>query len=75
MSQSPAITQHEREFLEAVSHGHYANVMVVPAAVSALVMRGLVEVVPAISFPIMPTRYTFRITRLGQAMLQATKPQ
>lgn len=73
MNPAPTITQHEREFLESVSHGHYANVTVVPAAISALVMRGLVEVIPVISFPVMPTRYSFRITRIGQELLSDSK--
>lgn len=59
----------EQDYLKLVARGDFSNVDIVPAVILLLVIRGYVEAVPLISFPVTPPRCTLRLTLAGENLL------
>ena len=67
------LTQDQLALLERVALGVYENAVSVPGTMSHLLGHGLVEQIPTILFPLMPSRHSYRITNHGrETLLQKT---
>lgn len=56
--------------LHQVATGHFQHITTVPQSLQRLIKMGLVEALPTISFPVMPTVLDCRLTLKGYDLLQ-----
>lgn len=70
MSTQQQLTVQDRRLLKQVQERAFDNTTAPPARLNRLISMGLVEAVVAITLPIMPTRYNFRLTAMGDLALK-----
>ncbi|SEQ76031.1 hypothetical protein SAMN03080615_02664 [Amphritea atlantica] len=73
MKHNATLTADERQLLKRVHHGDFDSAPLVPVVLQPLISKGLIEPVRSIMMPIMPSRYRFRLTSLGERLLQQKK--
>lgn len=69
MGHKEDLSEIEKEMLRRVARGEFTNVATVPASLNNLVSIGLVQVAPALVFPIVPQRNNYSLTDHGKKVI------
>lgn len=75
MKHNSIMTADEIRLLTKVRHGDFDNASHMPSELQPLITRGLVESIRSLTLPIMPTRFRYRLTLVGEKVLSvSTQP-
>ena len=75
MQHNGKITANEIRLLHKVRQGDFDNAACTPAELQPLITQGLIESIRSIMLPLMPTRYRYRLTLIGEkALSSSTQP-
>ncbi|WP_299203204.1 hypothetical protein [uncultured Amphritea sp.] len=75
MKHDSIMTADEIRLLTKVRHGDFDNALFMPSELQPLITKGLVESIRSITLPVMPTRYRYRLTLVGEKALSTRAQQ